>query len=231
MNRPEKKNALDRAMYAAMIAALDEAEGDDSIRAAPRSGAGGCFTAGNDLADFLGAIEAAQDFPAQRFVRALAAFPKPVVAAVAGDAVGIGTTLLFHCDLVYAAPEARFKTPFIDLGLAPEAGASLLMPRRFGAAKAAQYLLLGDGFDAAEALRLNLVNAVAPEPHLLEMAMDAARRLAEKPPQALMTARRLLRGDQDQLLARIDLEGELFAQCLRSPEARARMQAFFTARR
>ena len=236
MNRPEKKNALDREMYRALIAALEEAAGDETVHAVVFAGAGGNFTAGNDLADFRDfapgrdIAPGAETFPALTFVRAAAAFEKPLVAAVTGDAVGVGTTLLFHCDLVYASPEARFTMPFIDLALPPEGGASLLVPQRFGMAKASQYLLLGESFDGAEALRLGLVNALAPSGGVLDLAMDAARRLAAKPRQALFAARRLMRGEPNDILSRIDAEAALFAKALTSPEARERFAAFFASR-
>lgn len=230
MNRPEKKNALDRDMYRAMIAALDAAAGDDAVRAVVFAGAGGNFTSGNDLADFRDFAASAETFPALAFVRAAAAFDKPLVAAVTGDAVGIGTTLLFHCDLVFASPDARFSMPFIDLALPPEGGASLLAPERVGLAKASQYLLLGEAFDGAEALRLGLVNQLAPAEAVLDLAMDAAQRLAAKPREALLAARRLMRGDPKDILARIDAEAALFAQALTSPEARERFAAFFASR-
>jgi enoyl-CoA hydratase/carnithine racemase len=231
-DRPEKRNALDQASYLAAIAALETASADDELRVVLLSGAGGVFTAGNDLADFRGfdpSIGAA--FPALRFVKALAGFEKPVVAAVAGDAIGVGTTMLFLSDLVYAAPNARFKMPFVDLGLPPEAGASLLAPLRFGHAKAAQYLMLGEAFDAEEALRLNLVNAVV-EPDLLDAtALGAAQRLAQKPMRALMETRRLLRGDVGELQRRIDEEARVFFEALQGPEAQARFAAFLAKSR
>ena len=236
MNRPEKKNALDREMYRALIVALDEADRDETVHAVVFAGAGGNFTAGNDLADFRDfapgrdIAPGAEIFPALTFIRAAAAFEKPLVAAVTGDAVGVGTTLLFHCDLVYASSEARFTMPFIDLALPPEGGASLLVPQRFGMAKASQYLLLGESFDGAEALRLGLVNALAPSEGVLDLAMDAARRLAAKPSQALFAARRLMRGDPNDILSRIDAEAALFAKALTSPEARKRFAAFFASR-
>jgi enoyl-CoA hydratase/carnithine racemase len=236
MNRPEKKNALDREMYRALIAALEAAAGDETTLAVVFSGAGGNFTAGNDLADFRDfapgrdIAPSAETFPALTFVRAAAAFEKPLVAAVTGDAVGIGATLLFHCDLVYASPQARFKMPFIDLALPPEGGASLLVPQRFGMAKASQYLLLGEGFDGAEALRLGLVNALASPEDVLDLAMEAARRLAAKPREALLAARRLMRGERNDILSRIDAEAELFAKALTSPEARERFAAFFASK-
>ncbi|MGA8170160.1 MAG: enoyl-CoA hydratase-related protein [Methylocystis sp.] len=229
LNRPDKKNALDREMYLAMIAALNEAEGDASVHAVLFAGAGEAFTAGNDLRDFQGGPRPGEEFPALAFVKKLAAFTKPMVAAVQGDAVGVGTTMLFHCDLVHAAPSARFKMPFVDLGLVPEAGVSLLAPRLFGQAKAAQYLLLGESFGADEALRLNLVNSVTDDP--LAAAADAAQRLAQKPAEAVAAARRLLRGDPAETLARIEEEGKLFAKALASPATRARLEAFFAGRR
>ena len=143
-NRPEKKNALTRDMYLQALAALQEVATEESLRAVYLSGAGGTFTAGNDLADFLAYSGEPAEFPALRFIKALARFEKPLVAAVAGDAVGIGVTMLFHCDLVYASPSASFKAAFIDLGLPPEGGVSLLAPRRFGVAKAAELLMLGE---------------------------------------------------------------------------------------
>lgn len=228
-NRPDKKNALDRDMYLTIIAALREAEADATLRAVLFAGAGGAFTAGNDLNDFRDGPRPGEEFPALRFVKTLAGFSKPMVAAVASEAVGVGTTMLFHCDLVYAAPDARFKMPFVDLGLVPEAGVSLLAPRLFGQAKAAQYLLLCESFDAQEALRLNLVNAVTPDP--LAEALDAARRLAQKPAEAVAASRRLLRGDPALLLERIEEEARLFAEALATPALRARLEAFFAGRR
>jgi enoyl-CoA hydratase/carnithine racemase len=230
INRPEKKNALDRDMYRALIAALEAAAGDDAVRAIVFSGAGGNFTSGNDLADFRDFAASAETFPALAFIRAAASFDKPLVAAVTGDAVGVGATLLFHCDLVYASPDARFKMPFIDLALPPEGGASLLVPMRFGMARASQYLLLGEGFDGEAALRLGLVNQIAPPEAALDVAMEAARRLAEKPAEALRAARRLMRGDPKDILARIDAEAALFAKALTSPQARERFAAFFASR-
>ncbi|MBI3274948.1 MAG: enoyl-CoA hydratase/isomerase family protein [Methylocystis sp.] len=230
MNRPDKKNALDRDMYERMTAALTEADADPGLRAILIEGAGGVFTAGNDLSDLRFPPADLKDFPALRFVRALAACQTPLVAAVEGDAVGVGATMLFHCDLVYAAPSARFKMPFVDLGLVPEAASSLLVPERLGLAKAAQFLLLCEGFDADEALRLNIVNAIAPPGDLGRIALAAAGRLAEKPSQALAATRRLLRSGQEAVAARLEEEGKLFAQALASPTVRARIAAFFARR-
>jgi enoyl-CoA hydratase/carnithine racemase len=229
MNRPEKKNALDSEMYEAMIGALTQADADASLKAILIQGAGDAFTAGNDLDDFR-RLPLNEDFPALRFVRALASCDTPIVAAVHGDAVGVGTTLVFHCDLAYTAPNTRFKMPFVDLGLVPEAASSLLVPERVGLAKASQYLLLCESFDAEEAWRLGVVNAVVPEGDLDGVALDAACRLAQKPADALKSARRLLRGDRASVLACIEEEGALFAKALASPSVRARLEAFFASR-
>lgn len=231
MNRPEKKNALNRAMYEAMTAALIEADASDEVRAIVVSGAGGAFTAGNDLEDFRFAVDNRREYPALRFVRTLALLQTPIVAAVEGDAVGVGTTMLFHCDLVYAGRDARFKMPFVDLGVVPEAGSTLLVPRRIGMAKAAELLLLCESFDAMEAWGLGIANAVTETGETEIVALDAARRLAEKPPGALAATRRLLRGDGKELAARIDEEGALFAAALASSAVRARLEAVLAGSR
>lgn len=226
MTRPAKKNALTAAMYGALVDALAEA---DRARAGALviAGAGGAFTAGNDLADFLEfAGLPIEEVPPFRFIRQLARTRTPLVAAVSGVAVGVGTTLILHCDLAYAAPDARFRMPFADLGLVPEAGSSWLLPRRVGLAKASEFLMLGEGFDAAEALRLNLVNAVLPADALLEHAVAAAARLAGKPRAALSATRALLRGDPAELDAAITRESAAFEAALRSPEARAAFESF-----
>lgn len=228
LDRPDKKNALDREMYRAMIGALEAARSDMDVRVVVFASAAADFTAGNDLADFRDFLENPQDFPALAFVRALASFEKPMVAAVTGDAVGVGTTMLFHCDLVYASPDARLRMPFIDLGLVPEAAASLLVPRRVGMARASQFLLLGEAFTGEEAFRLGVVNNLAPPEAVDATAMEAARRLARKPAEALLAARRLMRGDPAEILARIEEEAALFARALSSPQARERLAAFFS---
>lgn len=230
--RPEKKNAITGAMYEALIEAFEAAERDASVGAFVLSGKGGVFTAGNDIGDFLGFAERGPgDFPAWRFVSKVASFEKPLVAAVDGLAIGVGNTLLFHCDLVYATREARFQMPFVDLGLVPEAGASLLAPQRFGRAKAAEFLLLGEPFGAEEALRLGLVNAVLPQAELLGHALAKAAALAAKPRAALLATRRLLRGDPEALKVRMAEESHAFAAALKSPEARAAFQAFLVGGR
>jgi enoyl-CoA hydratase/carnithine racemase len=231
-DRADKRNAITGAMYEALIAAFAEAERDDAIGALVLSGRGGIFTAGNDIADFLAfAMRAGSgggDLAGGRFTTTLAAFEKPLVAAVSGLAVGIGTTLCFHCDLVYATPDARFLMPFVNLGLVPEAGSSLLAPQRFGRAKAAEFLLLAEPFDGETAMRLGLVNALAPEGELLVLAMSKAAALAAKPRSALLATRRLLRGDPAALKAKMMQEAEAFQAALASPEARAAFQAFMT---
>jgi enoyl-CoA hydratase/carnithine racemase len=228
--RPEKKNALTGAMYEGLIAAFAEASENAEVGALLIEGTQGVFSAGNDIGDFLayalapGAAIAAA--PVMRFIYALARFAKPLVAAVDGPAVGIGTTLCFHCDLVYAAPGARFHMPFVDLGLVPEAGSSLLAPQRFGRARASEYLLLGEPFDAAAACAGGLVNAIVDAASLHAHALAKAQALAAKPRQALLASRRLIRGDEAVLLARMDEEVRLFEAALRSPEAQAAFMAF-----
>src|SRR5271166_5941951 len=226
--RPEKKNAITSAMYEALIETFDEAERDASVCALLISGRGGVFTAGNDIGDFLIAATAAAGSPGWRFIMRLAGFEKPLIAAVEGAAVGIGTTLCFHCDLVYAAPSARFQMPFVNLGLVPEAGSSLLAPQRFGRARAAEFLLLAEPFDAARALALGLVNEVVPAADLLSHAMAKAQTLAAKPRSALLATRRLMRGDPAALKAKMTEEIEAFGAALASGEARAAFQAFLS---
>jgi len=224
--RPAKKNALTSAMYRALIAALAQASEDESIGAVLLRGKDGVFTAGNDIGDFLELAGRAEASPGTLFIKALATFEKPLVAAIEGPAIGIGTTLCFHCDLVYVAPSARFQMPFVDLGLVPEAASSLLAPQRFGYAKAAQFIMLAESFDAVAARDLGLVNAIVEPGELYSHALAKAQALAAKPRQALLATRRLLRGDPAILVARIDQEMRLFAEAVRSPEARAAFFAF-----
>jgi enoyl-CoA hydratase/carnithine racemase len=226
LNRPTKKNALTSAMYEAMVAAMDAAEADASIGAVLISGAGGVFTAGNDIVDFARAVQTGEGLAAAHFVRKIASFPKPLVAAVQGLAIGVGCTLLLHCDLIYAAPNARFSLPFVDLGLLPEAGSSLLLPRRVGMARASAWLLLAESFGAEEAREAGLVNAIVPADALLPTAREKAMKLAAKPRAALLQARKFLRGDQDEVMARIETELEAFKQALQTPQAMAALAAF-----
>lgn len=228
--RPEKKNALTGAMYEALIAAFAAASDDPEVAALVIEGDGGVFCAGNDIGDFIAYASApgavAGELPGVRFIHALARFAKPLVAAVDGAAIGIGATLCLHCDLVYASPTARFHMPFVDLGLAPEAGSSLLAPLRFGRARAAEYLLLGEPFDGEAARAGGLVNAVVDAGSLRALAHAKAKALAAKPRQAMLTMRRLIRGDEAALLARMDEEVKLFTAALKSPEAQAAFVAF-----
>ncbi len=224
--RPAKKNALTSAMYRALVAALAQASADESIGAVLLRGKDGVFTAGNDIGDFLELAGRAEASPGTLFIKALATFEKPLVVAVEGPAIGIGTTLCFHCDLVYAAPSARFQMPFVDLGLVPEAASSLLAPQRFGYAKAAQFIMLAESFDAVAARDLGLANAIVEPEELYAHALAKAQALAAKPRQALLATRRLLRGDPHILVARIDEEMRLFGEAVRSPEARAAFFAF-----
>jgi enoyl-CoA hydratase/carnithine racemase len=230
--RPEKKNALTGEMYAALSDALERAERDASIAAHIITGSNGLFTAGNDIADFLATARGTGglDNNVVRFIRLLPALKKPLIAAVDGNAIGIGTTLLFHCDLVYAAPDATFATPFLDLGVVPEAASSLLMPRRMGYARAFAMLVLGDPLSADDAVAAGFVNAVIPANSVEGTAVEAARRLAKKPPQAMATARRLMRGDPAEILERMDEEIAAFRERLRSPEAIEAFTAFLEKR-
>ncbi|MGP8170003.1 enoyl-CoA hydratase-related protein [Rhodoblastus sp.] len=225
LNRPAKKNALTNSMYRALNIALREAEHDPAIGAVLIGGAGGVFSAGNDIGDFVAAVQGGEMVGAD-FVRKIAAFSKPLVAAVDGLAVGIGCTMLLHCDLVYATPESRFSLPFVDLGLLPEAGASLLLPRRVGMARASAWLLAGESFGADEALAAGLLNATVAKDALMATAREKAAQLAAKPRTALMAARKFLRGDKEEVLARIEAELDAFHRALASPEARAALTAF-----
>ena len=225
-NRPQKKNALTGEMYRALCVALAKAADDAGVGAILFEGKGHIFTAGNDIADFLAVAESGEELPALAFIRALARCDIPMVAAVDGIAIGLGTTMLFHCDLVYATPAAVFRMPFVDLGLVPEVGASLLVPQRVGLQKATEWLLLAETFDAAEAHKLGLVNAIVAPEDLEELALGRARALAAKPRAALLATRRLIRGDRDILLARMEEETRAFAAALRSPEARAAFASF-----
>ena len=226
MNRPDKKNALTGPMYDAMTAALKDAARDDTVRAILLEGSGGAFTAGNDLGDFLAIAQGKAESRAFYFIEAVAMLEKPIVAAVDGVAVGVGTTILFHCDLAYATPEAKFRMPFVDLGLVPEAGSSLLAPMRVGMAKASELILLAEAFGGEEAARLGIVNRVVPASELATVAYDAAKKLAGKPPEALRATRALLRGSREDLRAAMKRESEAFAKALKSDDAKRAFEAF-----
>jgi enoyl-CoA hydratase/carnithine racemase len=225
LNRPEKRNALTAAMYQALHRGLDGAHADASVRAVLLSGEGAGFCAGNDLNDFLDAGFSSAH-PVMHFLHALARFDKPLLAAVHGQAVGIGVTLLLHCDLVLAARSAQLSMPFVRLGLVPEAASSLLLPRLVGPQRAAELLLLGRPLDAQAAERLGLVNRVLEDDALLAEARALARSVSAQPAAALAATRRLLRGDPAELVARIDEEARLFGAQLQSEEFRTAMRAF-----
>src|SRR5262245_11141519 len=234
MNRPDKRNALTRAMYAGMAKALREAAGRPATRAVLLTGGAQCFTAGNDIADFRSRQHAAGEVPspARDFLAALREFPKPIVAAVAGVAVGVGTTMLLHCDLVYAAQSARFSMPFVDLGLCPEGGSSLLLVQRAGALLANELLLLGGAFDAATALRARIANDVGPDDMLLARAEEKALLLAAKPPSAMAASKALLRRSEAVRLAdQMEQEFARFNALLRGPEAAEALAAFAEKRK
>jgi len=231
MNRPEKKNALTLAMYDAMASAIESA-GDDQ-RCLLIAGAPTVFCAGNDIGDFLQAAMGggALGAPILRFLHALVRCEKPLVAAVQGNAVGVGTTMLMHCDYVVASTEARFSTPFVGLGLVPEAASSLIAPRLMGQARAFSLLVMGKPLTAAEAKSAGLVNTVVGAEVVETEAMKAAREIAALPPQGVLASRRLMRGAPDEIIARIDEEAELFKTRLQSAEARAAFEAFMMRKR
>jgi enoyl-CoA hydratase/carnithine racemase len=229
LNRPEKKNALNLAMYAALGDAVEAAVSDDAVRVILLCAAGESFTAGNDLADFAGR-PADGGSPAQRFLYGIAQSPKPLVAAVDGYAVGVGLTMLLHCDLVYASERARLRVPFVDLGLIPEAGSSLLLPRILGHQRAAELLMLCDFVEAKRACELGLVNAVVPHAELEAHAQQVCRRLAQKSPSALRHTKALLRDTSGSTLERMQKEFEIFGNQLRSAESREAISAFFEKR-
>jgi enoyl-CoA hydratase/carnithine racemase len=227
LNRPEKRNAITLAMYGALTDALNEARADESVQVVLLSGAGGSFTAGNDLHDFLSQTDFGEDSNAIRFLRVLTTFRKILIAAVHGQTVGIGVTLLLHCDLVVAARSTQMTLPFVKLGLVPEAASSLLLPRAVGHHRAAELLLLGKPFDASRALDLGLVNRVVDDPALMDEARKLAQEVAQQPPAALFTAKRLLRSETASVAGRIEEEVQAFRQQLGSEEFKAAARAFF----
>lgn len=232
MNRPEKKNALTLAMYDAMTAAIEDAGTTDSVHCLLIAGAPDVFCAGNDLNDFVTmARTGSLGAPIVRFLHALARCQKPMVAAVSGAAVGVGTTMLLHCDQVIAGDNAVLLTPFVSLGLLPEAGSSLLAPRLMGHARAFSLLVMGKSLTAAQAKDAGIVNAVVPAADLDAQALAAAREIAALPPESVMAARRLMRGSVEEIVARIDEEIEVFKARLASPEAQKALAAFLTRKR
>jgi enoyl-CoA hydratase/carnithine racemase len=232
LNRPERRNAITVAMYAALADAIEGAAGDNSVRVITLEGAGQDFTAGNDLADFLNELpQDGSDIPVWRLLRALARNMTPLIAAVHGNAVGIGTTMLLHCDLVVAEEGSRFHMPFTDLGLVPEAASSLILPRLAGRGAAATHLLLGEPFGVEQAERYGVVSHRAPAGQLAERLNAVVDKLLAKPPEALRLTQRLLRGAaQDEVLERMELENGHFSERLKSDEVRGAIAAFFAAR-
>lgn len=232
MNRPEKKNALTAAMYQSLANALQEGDADPAVRAILICGAGNTFTAGNDLADFLKNPPRGKDSPVFRFLATITGLQKPLVAGVEGAAVGIGTTMLLHCDFVYAADDARFALPFVNLGICPEAASSFLLPLVAGHRLAAKLLMLGESFSAAEAVAAGIVTETLAPSKVAETAAAFARKLAEKPASAIRTTKRLMKKQyQGQILAALAEESETFARMLGEPAAREAMAAFLEKRK
>ncbi len=230
-NRPEKKNALTRAMYAAVVDAFQTADRDSSIRAVLLTGTGDTFTSGNDIRDFQTRAATNEETHDSPFLTALSSLTKPMVAAVNGPAIGVGTTMLAHADIVVAARSATFRMPFTSLGLVPEAGSSLLFPRLVGHQRASALLLLGDALDAETARDWGFVNQVVANEDLMAAARDVATRMAALPPAAMRMTKDLIKNGRDDVPGRIAEELVLFKQRLRSPEAAEAFQAFVEKRR
>lgn len=232
LNRLARKNSITSAMYGAMADAIEQATSDPAIRVALVQGHETVFCAGNDIGDFLNKPPAGMDSPVFRFLRGIATFPKPLVAAVCGPAVGIGTTMLFHCDLVYAGDNAAFSLPFVNLGLCPEAASSLLVPQMLGYHRAAEALLLGEPFMAEAALEVGLVNRVVPPTEANGVARLVALKLAAKPPSSLAETKRLMKKHQQEaVLRQMADEGASFARMLGEPAAREAFGAFMDKRK
>jgi enoyl-CoA hydratase/carnithine racemase len=232
MARPEKKNALTADMYRIMADALASAEADPAVRVILISGAGGNFTAGNDLTDFVDKPPMDESAPVFRFINGFANLQKPFVAAVEGVAIGVGTTMLLHCDLVYAGSGARFALPFANLGLTPEAASSLLLPLCVGHARAAEMLMLGEVFSAQTALACGIVNAVLPDGQVLNHALERCRKLTAQPAASIRLTKQLMkRAQQASIREAMQVEGDVFKQRLVSPEAKEAFAAFFAKRK
>jgi len=229
--RPEKKNALTGEMYAQLTAALSAARDDAQVRVVLLHGSRDCFTAGNDLSDFLNR-KPGDGSPVFGLFQVLPALEKPVVAAVNGPAVGIGTTMLLHCDLIFAAPGARFQLPFVPLGIVPEFGSTVLLPMLAGYQRAAELLLLGQPFTAEKAREVGIVNEVVAEEKLMERAMQAVAALAALPPASIRLTKQLMKSRHAKMVGeQIAEEGRLFLERLGSPEAKEAMSAFLEKRK
>jgi enoyl-CoA hydratase/carnithine racemase len=232
INRVAKKNSFTNAMYSACADALEQAGGDTAVRVVVIQGDITVFSAGNDIADFLNSPNPGLSAPVLRFLRLLASFPKPLVAAVCGPAVGIGTTMLLHCDLVYAGDNAAFAMPFVNLGVCPEAASSLLVAQLMGYHRAAEALLLGEPFMAEAALEVGLVNRILPPTEVNGMAQAQARKLAAKPLSSLVETKRLMKKAQlPQVLAVIDEEAQSFGRMMGEAAAREAFGAFLEKRK
>ena len=233
INRPDRKNALTHDMYTALGDAIERARDDNDIRCILYTGSTDCFTAGNDLGDFAAGLPGDfEETPVGRFLFLLATTNKPIVAAVNGPAVGIGTTMLLHCDLVFAGNNTRLQMPFANLGLCPEGGSSLLLPSWLGRVRAAELLMLGDAFTADAALRMGLINQVCEPTRTETTALEACARLAAQPPAAIRATRELLnRATGDELRTTMLEEGKLFAERLKSPENAEAIKAFTEKRK
>jgi enoyl-CoA hydratase/carnithine racemase len=232
LNRVAKKNSLTFAMYAALADALEQAGDDKAVRAVVIQGHETIFSAGNDIADFLDGPPATMDSPVFRFLRAISTFAKPIVASVCGPAVGIGTTLLLHCDLVYAGDNAAFSLPFVNLGVCPEAGSSLLVPQLMGYRRAAEVLLLGEPFMAETALEIGMINRIVPPAEANALAQRQAHKLASKPMTSLLETKRLMKKSQASAVAeRIAEEAPIFGRMLHEPAAREAFSAFMAKRK
>jgi enoyl-CoA hydratase/carnithine racemase len=232
INRPQKRNALSQDMYAAMTAHLVEAEGDESVRAVLFHGLPEAFTSGNDLEDFAQRPPEGQETPVFRFLHTVSAAQKPLVAAVTGPAIGIGTTLLLHCDLVYAGDNARFAMPFTQLGLVPEFASSYLLPLVAGYQRAAELLLLGEAFDAKKAYEAGFVTRVVPAAEALDTAWREAAKVAALPPKSVRVTKALMKSRHaDSVRSQLAAEGEHFRTMLTEPAARAAFAAFLAKRK
>jgi enoyl-CoA hydratase/carnithine racemase len=232
INRVVKKNSITAAMYGALADALDSASRDADVRVVVIQGHETIFSAGNDISDFLSVPPDHADAPVFRFIRGISTFAKPIVASVCGPAVGIGTTLLLHCDLIYAGDNAAFSMPFVNLGLCPEAGSSLLVPKLMGHRRAAEALLLGEPFMAEAALEMGLINRIVPPSEANALAQRQAQKLASKPLSALLETKRLMKqGNAALVAARIEEECASFGRMLSEPAAREAFAAFIEKRR
>lgn len=230
INRPEKKNALTQEMYGVLAKSLRDADENPEIRVSLITGTEDSFTSGNDIMDFIQNPASGDDAPVIQFIHALAEIQKPLIAAVNGIAIGIGTTMLLHCDLVYASEDASFALPFVNLALVPEAASSFLLPRMLGHQRAAELLLLGENFSAKAAMDAGIVNAVMTPDQVEVTAMSAAQKLSKKAPEAVRLTKALMKGNSEQVKSSMHIELQAFASRLTSPEAMEAMQAFMERR-